>query len=50
VPFSEGSHPPDDFGGAPVILQNIAHDISFSSAMSGLGDFRIASAFRHSSK
>ena len=25
--FQQAAHPPDDFGGAPVILQNIVHDI-----------------------
>jgi hypothetical protein len=25
--FQQTAHPPNDFGGAPVILQNILHDI-----------------------
>ena len=39
--FQEAAHPPDDFGGAPVIVQNIVHDFpEFSdigaSVISGL--------------
>ena len=25
--FQQAAHPPDDFAGAPVILQNIVHDL-----------------------
>ena len=41
--FQQAAHPPDDFGGAPVILQNIVHDISVQrsgAAMSGLWRFQ----------
>ena len=41
--FQEAAHPPNDFGGAPVILQNIVHDfLEFND----VGEFSDVGALR----
>ena len=41
--FQQAAHPPNDFAGAPVVLQNISQDfVQFLDV--GFGDFRIACA------
>ena len=36
--FQQAAHPPDDFAGAPVILQNIIHDILEFNDVGEFGD------------